>query len=177
MKRELISTNRSLIAKTKNQGHRKIILFKQAKDFCEQYIKVTDLDKFAESFRNYLYDGLKEKSKGSLDSVGYSNLILLYDINDEQLKRVEIEFKKLANVKLNKTYTEIETFDAGIYAETPEELKKLEQYRELERFVEKLKKANVPVNYSHLSRAFHPLTNINISELEPNINYIKNIRF
>ena len=104
-------------------------------------------------------------------------MILLYDINDEKLKRLEIEYKKLSDIKLNDTYTEVAPFDSGVYAETPDEIKKLKDFQELDKFAEKMKEQGVPINYAHLSRAFYPLTAICSTELQPNINYIKNIRF
>ena len=177
MERELIAVSRSLISKTKNKGARKINLFKLAKEFCEQYIKVEDLDAFDSGFRDYLYNSVKSKSNGTLNAVGYQSLMKLYDIDDEKLKRIEIEYKKLSDIKLNSSYTEIAEFDAGIYAETKEELEKLKDFQMIDKFVQQIEKRGIKVNMHHLSRAFHPLTSISVSGLEPNINFIKSIRF
>lgn len=169
--KEIIVQSRSLIAKTNNQGSRKIILFKKAKDFTEQYIPVTDLNEFSKGFRDYLYNGIKKKS--GIKSVGFEQLMMLHDIDSDKLRTLEIEFKKLDNIKLNKDFTEVAPFDAGIYAETPQELEKLKQFKEVKKAVDKLEKAGIKVNYSYLSRAFHPLTELSVGEILPNVGYIK----
>lgn len=177
MKKEIINVNKGLIAKTKNQGSRKISLFKQAKAEVEKHTPVSDLQAFSEGFRDYLYNGLKKQSKGSLNNVGYTSLITLYDINDERLRTLEIEFKKLAHIKLNEDFTELAPFDANCYAETEEEIKRLNQFKAVKKFVEGLEKEGVTINYAHLSRAFYPLTQINVSEIVPNPIYIKGQRY
>lgn len=159
----------------KNQAKRKIGLFDNAKQLVEKVLPVTDLDRFSEGFRAYLFDELKKRSQGSMDTLSYEKVIMLYDYDklDQHLRNLEIEYKKLNAVKLDETYTKMLPVDTGIYAETEQELKRLKEYETIEKFVKGMEKEGVKVNYSHLSRAFYPVTAINISELSPNVNYIK----
>lgn len=173
--KELICVSRSIEGKIRNQGSRKIHLFAQAKKLVEPHIPVTNLDEFSEGFRNYLYSQLKERSRGALDSLGYAKVIGLYDLGnlDEQLRRLEIEYKKLSNIQLNKDYTELAPYDAGIYAITPEEKERLKEFKHIEKAIEGLIKKGTKIHYGNLSRAFHPVTQINGQRLEVNVNYVK----
>ena len=126
-KREVITTSRSLENKIKNAGSRKIFLFQTAKKLVEPHVPITDLDAFASGFRNYLYEGLKKRSKGALDSLGYEKIIGIYEMGDldQRLRTMEIEYKKLSNIKLNKDYSGLAPYDCNVYTENEDEVKTL----------------------------------------------------
>jgi hypothetical protein len=60
-----------------------------------------------------------------------------------------------------------------MYAETEDEVKRLKQYKDIEKSVEQLIKKGIPIHYGNLSRAFYPITAIDGQKLTPNVNYIK----
>ena len=173
MKKELITISRSVENKYRNEASRKINAFNQARKLVEQHVPVTDLDRFAESFTSYLYDELTKKNK--LQGVKYSQAMMLYDIDDTFIRKYEVEFKKLS-VPLTKDYQSLGKVDCGVYAQTKDEVERLNQYKDIEKSVESLIKKGVPIHYGNLSRAFYPITAIDGQKLTPNINYIKGRR-
>jgi hypothetical protein len=152
----------------------KIEAFKDARAYCEQFIEIKDLDKFAESFTNYLLDELRPTVNGRKNTIlDNTQIALINGVNISVIKFIENRYKTNKSI-LNPDYVTFNLPCFEVYAENKVQSMAFVLSLELMELIKKIDKIT-PINIYSVRKAV-PLMALNgESELIPNATFIKSL--
>jgi hypothetical protein len=167
----LLGTNDEDRRQYEQLAKQKVKLFADAKAYCEQFIDVTDLQTFSESFSAYLIEALRPTKNNTLEP---SQIAELNGVNLRIIKFIEKSYKAI-HVPLNADFASFTTPDFNTYTTNQAQN---HAYKVALDTIEQLKKAQevAPVINLLQIRRFLPFITLNsVSELTPCPLYIQTI--
>jgi len=167
----LLGTNDEDRKNYEQHAKNKVKLFADAKAYCEQFIDITDLQTFSESFSAYLIEALRPTKNNTLEA---PQIAELNGVNLRILKYIERSYKAI-HVPLNADFKTFTMPDFNTYTTNQAQN---HAYKVALDTIAVLKQAKevVPSINIHQVRRYLPLINFNaVSEPVPCPHFIKTI--
>ena len=181
MKKVIIRQNELANSGLRSQGQQKTRLFNEAKALAEEHIGTIpkeDYNLFGASFRTYIVNELRQKTKDFAPHFSEDKLLEFFDFSNHLLQTIETKWRQLRFVQMSEDYQSVILNDENVYAETSEEIERLKIVQDLIKNLEYIANDDHYIDFNGLSRVLPSiLIPTGTKTAVPNEKYIKKLRY
>ena len=181
MKKVIIRKNPFANGGIRSQGQQKTRLFNEAKALAEEHIGTipnVDYNLFGTSFRTYIVNELRQKTKDFAPHFSEDKLLEFFDFPNHLLQTIETKWGQLRLVQMSEDFQSVILNDENIYAETSEEIERLKIVQDLIKNLEFISNDGYSIDFNGLSRVLPSiLIPTSSRSAVPNEKYIKKLRY
>lgn len=134
----------------------KMKLFNEAKTIVEAFMPLDTIEtrrEFEKDFKGYLLNELRNRTSAFSYGWNDNRICEFFSVNLDQLGTIQHHYRQYRHLQWNKDFTEVVKPDTDVYAETEDELRRLELAEQLIEVCEKIKAEGYRVDMLPLSRA------------------------
>ena len=176
--KQLVLENKRDLARLQRDGSTKLRLWNDAFEYCSKFYSIEDKHEFTKDFISYSEKALRKNGKGYIPEIWErSRLFEYYGLSESILRTIQSKWTELRQITLNEDFTKAILPDVNYYAETPEELQRLESVERLLSALKEIEKHGYKVWYNDLPKVVSFAVRSKGLSAEINPNFIKQKRY